>query len=206
MTQPISAAYRFMEIDMSTRMYRVTNNFNEALYLSANEPSLGMYRIQEHVAVNIPKIVEQKQVLQDMCQQVEGACFDMEYDTQALSSMGNITQFASIRDSLRSAIELKARLDEAEAQRKTTLPQSAQPPSSTSSLRRDYGSISQNPPTAGASMFLSLDGKLSPNNMLGFKETDSSVHNEEREEDEEGNSEDELDRDPDIKPKSFDWI
>ena len=204
MAQPISAAYRFMEIDLSTRMYRVTNNFNEALYVSANEPSLGMYRIQEHVAVTVPKIVEQKQVLQDMCQKVEGACFDMEYDTQALSSMGNITQFASIRDSLRSAIELKARLDEVEAQqRKPTLP-GAQPPSSNSSVRRDYGSISQTTPSAGASKFSSWDGNLSPTNMLGFKETDSNIHNEQEEEDEEEDNGSELDRDPDIKPRSFD--
>ncbi len=52
-----------LQTDLSTRMYRVTNGFNEALYLVANEPSLGMYRIQEHIQTAIPKVVEQKQTL-----------------------------------------------------------------------------------------------------------------------------------------------
>lgn len=52
-----------LQTDMSTRVYRVTNGFNEALYLTANEPSLGMYRLQEHIQLTIPKVVEQKQAL-----------------------------------------------------------------------------------------------------------------------------------------------
>lgn len=55
-----------LQTDLSTRLYRVTNGFNEALYLVANEPSLGMYRIQEHIQATVPKIVEQKQALQQV--------------------------------------------------------------------------------------------------------------------------------------------
>lgn len=55
-----------LQTDLSTRLYRVTNGFNEALYLTANEPSLGMYRLQEHVHATVPKVVEQKQSLQQV--------------------------------------------------------------------------------------------------------------------------------------------
>ena len=195
MTQPLSVnVARFMEADLSTRMFRVTSNFNEALYVTANEPSLGMYRIQEHIAMKVPKIVEQKRSLQDVCQQVQGACFDMEYDVQALRCMGSITQFANIRDNLRSAIELKARLDEVAEQRRPPL-QSALP--TTSSLR-DYGSISQKPPAVEPRLFQSVDGNFT-SNLLGITETVSSSEGEDEEE-----IESEPDLDPDIKPKSFD--
>ena len=51
------------QADLPTRVFRVTNAFNEAVYLSANEPSLGMYRLQEHIQANVPKVVLQKQTL-----------------------------------------------------------------------------------------------------------------------------------------------
>lgn len=51
------------QTDLPTRVYRVANGFNEALYLAANEPSLGMYRIQEHTQISVPRVVDQKQTL-----------------------------------------------------------------------------------------------------------------------------------------------
>lgn len=51
------------QTDLTTRVYRVASGFNEALYLTANEPSLGMYRIQEHIQLTVPKVVDQRQAL-----------------------------------------------------------------------------------------------------------------------------------------------
>lgn len=104
---------RLLETDLATRAYRVTSGFNEALYQAANEPSLGMYRIQEHVSLTVPKVVEQRQNLQETCQQVEGACYDLEYDTETLKAMRSITQFAGLKDKMMRAIELKVKLNEA---------------------------------------------------------------------------------------------
>ena len=52
------------QADLPTRIFRVTNGFNESVYLAANEPSLGMYRLQEHIQTNVPKVVSQKQNLE----------------------------------------------------------------------------------------------------------------------------------------------
>ena len=88
---------KLLEPELSTRMYRVTSSFNEALYSAANEPALGLYRIQEHVLVNVPRCVERQQSLQESCRRVEGACYDLDYDTQALKEMANVTQFSGIK-------------------------------------------------------------------------------------------------------------
>ncbi len=61
---------KLLETDLATRVYRVASGVNDALYIAANEPSLGMYRIQEHVSLTVPKVVEQRQYLQEVCQQV----------------------------------------------------------------------------------------------------------------------------------------
>ena len=62
------------QADVSTRIFRVTNGFNEAVYLSANEPSLGMYRLQEHVQIVVPKVVSQKQTLRRVSQYIKREC------------------------------------------------------------------------------------------------------------------------------------
>ena len=59
-----------LQTDLSTRIYRITNGFNEALYLVANEPSLGMYRLQEHIQATVPKVVEQRQTLHQVSSQL----------------------------------------------------------------------------------------------------------------------------------------
>lgn len=89
---------KLLEPDLSTRMLRITSGFNDVLYSVANEPSLGMYRIQEHVAVTVPRLVSQQRQLQESCQRVEGACYDLEYDTRTLKDMAGITQFSGIKD------------------------------------------------------------------------------------------------------------
>ncbi len=54
------------QADVSTLSYRVTNGLNECVYLVANEPSLGMHRIQEHVQIAVPKAVELRLNLQQV--------------------------------------------------------------------------------------------------------------------------------------------
>ena len=88
---------KLLEPDLTTRMLRITTAFNDVLYSSANEPSLGMYRIQEHVNVTVPRLVEQQRQLTENCQRVEGACYDLEYDTRTLKDMAGITQFKRIQ-------------------------------------------------------------------------------------------------------------
>ena len=89
---------KLLETDLSTRLVRVTTAFNDVLYSSANEPSLGMYRLQEHVAVTVPRLVEQQRQLRESCQRIGDACYDLEYDARTLSDMAGITQFGRIRN------------------------------------------------------------------------------------------------------------
>ena len=70
--------------------------------------------------------------------QVEGACYDMEYDTQTVARLSSITQFSSITEQLKRAVELKRQLDQ---RRHEPLPGAEHTPSS--SVKRDYGTISQ---------------------------------------------------------------
>ena len=46
-----------------------------------------------------------------VCQRVEGVCYDLEYNTQAIQSMSKVSQFPHISSLLAKAVELKTRLN-----------------------------------------------------------------------------------------------
>ena len=134
---------QFNNGDLQTTIRRVVTNFNTTVYSLANEPSLGMYRIQEHISAAVPRVLGHKQSLELVSKQVEGACFDIEYDTRAVSEMKkSIKEFESVKDCLTRAIETKAKIDEAAARlRVVHSPQArnSEPPP----RRRNYGAVAK---------------------------------------------------------------
>ena len=48
-----------------------------------------------------------------ICQQVDGACYDLGYDAQTVQSMSKVSNFPSIATKILKAVELKAHLDNA---------------------------------------------------------------------------------------------
>lgn len=73
-----------------------------------------------------------------LCQRVNGACYDLEYDSQALKEMSSVKQFPNVADKIDRAIHLKKLLDESERKRKVRSPGA--------SHRADYGSTSVGEP------------------------------------------------------------
>eukprot|EP00117_Sycon_ciliatum_P036499 scpid105337/ scgid3127/ Protein MEF2BNB homolog len=67
------------------RVVKVTDRFSESLVLLGNEPSLGLYRLQEHVRRSMPVLVDKKRELEQINQQVQGVCFDTEYAGRCVS-------------------------------------------------------------------------------------------------------------------------
>ena len=134
---------QFNDGDVQTSIRKVVNNFNTTIYSLANEPSLGMYRIQEHISVAVPRVLGQKQTLDLVNKQVEGACFDIEYDTRAVCDMKkSIKEFESVKESLKRAIETKMKMEEAAARYRSVEPpqgkESNPPPQ-----RRNYGAVAK---------------------------------------------------------------
>lgn len=45
---------------MSVILFLVTDKFTESMYVLANEPSVALYRLQEHVRRSLPELVQHK--------------------------------------------------------------------------------------------------------------------------------------------------
>lgn len=105
---------RLLDPETHYKVRKVTSKVNDSLQMLANEPSLGLYRIQEHIHRTTPALVEKKKELEANKKKVEGATYDMDYSMLAIESMGRIKQFTNISEALRSAVEMKRMLDERE--------------------------------------------------------------------------------------------
>ncbi|CAF0816323.1 unnamed protein product [Adineta steineri] len=61
---------------------------NETIQYNANEPSLAFYRIQEHVQKMLPTMIQKRNELENLKEQMNGLVFDIEYSMDAVKDVG----------------------------------------------------------------------------------------------------------------------
>nr|XP_055074745.1 BLOC-1-related complex subunit 8 isoform X3 [Misgurnus anguillicaudatus]XP_055074746.1 BLOC-1-related complex subunit 8 isoform X3 [Misgurnus anguillicaudatus] len=82
------------------------------MYVLANEPSIALYRLQEHVRRSLPELVQHKTDMQGWEEQSQGAIYTVEYACSAVKSMTNSSlYFKNIDGLLRQAISLKEQIN-----------------------------------------------------------------------------------------------
>ncbi|XP_028672099.1 BLOC-1-related complex subunit 8 isoform X2 [Erpetoichthys calabaricus] len=109
------------EQEMQLKVKRVTDKFTESMYVLANEPSVALYRLQEHVRRSLPELVQHKTDMQGWEEQSQGAIYTVEYACSAVKSMTNSTlYFKSIEGLLRETIGIKDQMNSSHGRRKRT--------------------------------------------------------------------------------------
>lgn len=73
--------------DSELKARRFTSGLNDSLYELANEPSIGFFRIQEHVRKSIPVMIEKVAEVDQFTQKIKGHSFDLDYSHDAISRM-----------------------------------------------------------------------------------------------------------------------
>ncbi|UJR28672.1 hypothetical protein I4U23_009901 [Adineta vaga] len=61
---------------------------NETIQYNANEPSLALFRIQEHVHKTLPAMIQKRIELENLQEQMNGLVFDIEYGMEAVKDLG----------------------------------------------------------------------------------------------------------------------
>ncbi|KAI1891731.1 hypothetical protein AGOR_G00146780 [Albula goreensis] len=119
--------------EMQLKVKRVTDKFTESMYVLANEPSVALYRLQEHVRRSLPELVQHKTDMQSWEEQSQGAIYTVEYACSAVKSMTNSSlYFKSIEGLLRQAISIKDHISATQGRSFSDASPSPSPPSSTS--------------------------------------------------------------------------
>ncbi|XP_072338379.1 BLOC-1-related complex subunit 8 isoform X7 [Scyliorhinus torazame] len=104
--------------EMHLKVKKVTEKFTESMYFLANEPSLALYRLQEHVRRSLPELVQHKTDMQGVEEQCQGAIYTVEYACSAVKSMSNSgAYFKNIEGLLRRAISIKDQMSSLQSRR-----------------------------------------------------------------------------------------
>ncbi|XP_059846932.1 BLOC-1-related complex subunit 8 isoform X2 [Hemitrygon akajei] len=111
------------ESELQLRVRRVTDKFTESMYFLANEPSVALYRLQEHVRRSLPELVQHKTDMQSVEEQCQGAIYTVEYACSAVKSMSNsAAYFTNIEGLLRQAISVKDQMSSFQSRRAKRAP------------------------------------------------------------------------------------
>ncbi|XP_071782080.1 BLOC-1-related complex subunit 8 isoform X1 [Centroberyx gerrardi] len=115
--------------EMQLKVKRVTDKFTESMYVLANEPSVALYRLQEHVRRSLPELVQHKTDMQSWEEQSQGAIYTVEYACSAVKSMTNSSlYFKSIDSLLRQAISMKEQISNSQGRSLCDVTPSPSPP------------------------------------------------------------------------------
>ncbi|XP_076215540.1 BLOC-1-related complex subunit 8 isoform X1 [Aptenodytes patagonicus] len=118
------------DLAVRTTTRKVTDKFTESMYVLANEPSVALYRLQEHVRRSLPELAQHKSDMQSWEEQSQGAIYTVEYACSAIKNMTDSSvYFKSIDSLLKHAIAMKDQLNAAQG-RSTVAPQAKNPPAS----------------------------------------------------------------------------
>ncbi|XP_060736153.1 BLOC-1-related complex subunit 8 isoform X3 [Tachysurus vachellii] len=108
--------------EMQLKVKRVTDKFTESMYVLANEPSIALYRLQEHVRRSLPELVQHKTDMQSWEEQSQGAIYTVEYACSAVKSMANSSLcFKNIDGLLKQAIATKEHISGTQGRRRRTV-------------------------------------------------------------------------------------
>jgi hypothetical protein len=79
---------------------------SESMHVLANEPSMALFRVEEHVIKSVPELVEQKKGLAIICDKVQGAMQDLEYGVETVAGMKDIKHIGALHKNIQRALLL----------------------------------------------------------------------------------------------------
>lgn len=119
---------RLRETPALTNQVLVTDKFTESVYVLANEPSVALYRLQEHVRRSLPELAQHKADMQRWEEQSQGAIYTVEYACSAVKNLvDSSVYFRSVEGLLKQAISIR---DHMNATAQGHSPEEPPPPSS----------------------------------------------------------------------------
>jgi len=95
----------YTDTELESRARRTTEKVCENLHIIANEPSLALYRISEHVRKALPPTIESRCEVKRLNLQLTGAHYDAEYGLKNIQAMERaVPTFTHIEELLRRSI------------------------------------------------------------------------------------------------------
>jgi len=99
------------DADLDYKVKKSVERVSENLLISSNEPSLALYRLQEHVRRAAPPTVARRGHVRVLQGQLAGACYDLEYALGAVQEMSEAAPtLAAMQEALKEAVYYRQQL------------------------------------------------------------------------------------------------
>jgi len=97
--------------DLEDKVRKACERFSENVHICANEPSLALYRLTEHVRKALPPTVESRIQIQHLHQQLQGVYYDAEYGLETVKSMERASpHLRNVTELLKESLFLKQQI------------------------------------------------------------------------------------------------
>jgi hypothetical protein len=107
--------------DIDLQVKRGVGRLSENMHIVANEPSLAMFCLQEHIRKEIPQMIKHKNEFSGQHRLLQGTLYDCDYSIGAVKSIDKSKDnFESIQNHLREALFFKQQIKFEESRRKAS--------------------------------------------------------------------------------------
>jgi len=97
--------------DLEEKVRKTCERISENVHICANEPSLALYRLTEHVRKALPPTVESRTQIQRLHQQLQGIYYDAEYGLDTVKSMERASpHLKNVQQLLKNSLFLKQQI------------------------------------------------------------------------------------------------
>jgi len=112
-TRTQGVVYKY-QLDKSTQTYIEKANKKISSYIRniANEPSLGLFFVQNHVKLSIPRFVEMKKEVKKKTAASEAVQVDLNFSHTVVKGIGEMKTFISIKSLLEDSIKIATLLSQ----------------------------------------------------------------------------------------------
>merc|ERR1711879_947966 len=110
-----------LDVDSVKKIDRMHLNMSKYLHRMSNEPSLGLFHVQEHIRRTVPKIVTLKKDLDTSNAKVSSMTYDIEDSSKIVNTLKGLESFRNIKKTGARAQELLQQLTFEENQTENTL-------------------------------------------------------------------------------------
>lgn len=99
-TARIPKVIHHLDTNTTIRVSRASNKLSEFLHHLANEPSIGLFHVSEHITRSVPKNIEMKKQLKESNRAAEELSYGLDSTLITVKDFGDINTFTSIKSLL----------------------------------------------------------------------------------------------------------
>ncbi|EGG16011.1 hypothetical protein DFA_09683 [Cavenderia fasciculata] len=160
-----------LDANTAESILKSNKKISDYIHHLANEPSVGMYHVQEHIRKAVPKNVTLKKEVKNLTSHIEDISYNVDDSIKAIQSINEITTFNHIHELLVSSIDRASKLVN---NKSLAYVNSQQKDSSASRTFSSFSKLSVNDPSYRAPNNNGGSGGVGGNNTTGSTSSSNS--------------------------------